>query len=318
MSKRVKIFLVWSGLAILGFIAIQAAILTGFITRYYEMTLMLILINIMLAVGLNLIVGISGQLSLGHAGFMALGAYTTGIITRMFPDISGFAMGIALGIILSGIVAYLVGLPTLRLKGDYLAIATLGVGEIIRIAILNLDITNGARGLSGIPRLATWYYAYIMVVVIILIAANFTNSSPGRATISIREDEIAAESLGINTKKYKLIAFMIGAMTASVAGAFHATYYQLIVPSQFDFVRSIDILIMVVLGGMGSLTGSVVAAIFLGLLNHFLQDYGSLRVILYAVALILVMIFKPSGLFGRREVKASRLFSRKKKGASNA
>lgn len=318
MSKRVKIFLVWSVVAILGFVGIQAAILTGWITRYYEMTLMLILINIMLAVGLNLIVGISGQLSLGHAGFMALGAYTTGIITKMMPHFGGFVLGILLGVVLSGFVAYTVGIPTLRLKGDYLAIATLGVGEIIRITILNLGITNGARGLSGIPRLATWYSAYVMVLIIILIVANFTNSSPGRATISIREDEIAAESLGVNTKKYKMIAFMIGAMTASIAGAFHATYYQLIVPSQFDFVRSIDILIMVVLGGMGSLTGSVVAAIFLGLLNHFLQDYGSLRVILYAVALILVMIFKPSGLFGHREVKASKLFTRKKKEAPQA
>lgn len=317
MSKRVKTILVWVAAAALGFVLIQTAILMGWITRYYEMTLMLILINIMLAVGLNLIVGISGQLSLGHAGFMALGAYSTGIITRMMPNIGGFALGILTGVALSGIVAFIVGVPTLRLKGDYLAIATLGVGEIIRITILNMDSTNGARGLSGIPRLATWYYAYMAVLVIILIIANFTNSSPGRATISIREDEVAAESLGINTKKYKIVAFMIGAMSASIAGAFHATYYQLIVPSQFDFVRSIDILIMVVLGGMGSLTGSVVAAIFLGLLNHFLQDYGSFRVILYAIALILVMIFKPSGLFGRREAKASQLFKKKKEAAQS-
>lgn len=315
MSKRVKTILVWLAAAVLGFALIQGAILVGWITRYYEMTLMLILINIILAVGLNLIVGISGQLSLGHAGFMALGAYATGIITRMIPNVGGFALGILTGIVLSGIVGYIVGVPTLRLKGDYLAIATLGFGEIIRITILNLDITNGARGLSGIPRLATWYYAYAAVLVIIIIAANFANSSPGRATISIREDEVAAESLGINTKKYKLIAFMIGAMSASIAGAFHATYYQLIVPSQFGFVRSIDILIMVVLGGMGSLTGSVVAAIFLGLLNHFLQDYGAFRIILYALALILVMIFKPSGLFGTREAKASKLFSKKKEAA---
>lgn len=318
MSKRVKSSLIWVAAAILGFGLIQVAILTGWITRYYEMTLMLVLINIMLAVGLNLIVGISGQLSLGHAGFMALGAYATGIITRMYPDGLGFALGLLAGVVLSGAVAYIVGVPTLRLKGDYLAIATLGVGEIIRITILNLDITNGARGLSGIPRLATWYYAYGMALLIILIVANFTHSSPGRATISIREDEIAAESLGINTKKYKIIAFMIGAMTASIAGTFHATYYQLIVPSQFDFVRSIDILIMVVLGGMGSLTGSVVAAIFLGLLNHFLQDYGAFRIILYAIALILVMIFKPSGLFGRREAKASKLFKNKKKEAAQS
>lgn len=318
MSKRIKSILVWVVIALIGFAIIQVAILTGWITRYYEMTLMLILINIMLAVGLNLIVGISGQLSLGHAGFMALGAYTTGIITRMMPNLGGFALGILGGVFLSGIVAYVVGIPTLRLKGDYLAIATLGVGEIIRIAILNLDITNGARGLSGIPKLATWYYAYIVVVLIILIAANYVNSSPGRATISIREDEIAAESLGINIQKYKMIAFLIGTMTASVAGSFHATYYQLIVPSQFDFVRSIDILIMVVLGGMGSLTGSIFAAVFLGLLNHFLADYGSLRVILYAIALILVMLFKPSGLFGRREIKASKLFNWKKKGVSQS
>lgn len=318
MSKRMKTILVWVGAAILGFALIQIAILTGWITRYYEMTLMLILINIMLAVGLNLIVGISGQLSLGHAGFMAIGAYTTGIVTKMMPNLGGFVLGILGGVVLSGIVAYIVGIPTLRLKGDYLAIATLGVGEIIRITILNLDITNGARGLSGIPKLATWYYAYIVTLLIILVAANYVNSSPGRATISVKEDEIAAESLGINTKKYKMIAFMIGTMTAAVAGSFHATYYQLIVPSQFDFVRSIDILIMVVLGGMGSMTGSIFAAVFLGLLNHFLADYGAFRVILYAIALILVMIFKPSGLFGRKEIKASKLFNWKKKEASRS
>ncbi|MER2109452.1 MAG: branched-chain amino acid ABC transporter permease [Desemzia incerta] len=305
----------WLVVAIAGFLLLQLAVTTGIISAYYEITLVTILINIILAVGLNLIIGFSGQFSLGHAGFMAIGAYTAGIITKYFPTYTGLFLGILAGVILTSIVALIVGIPTLRLKGDYLAIATLGVAEIIRIVIVNMQsVTNGAAGLSGIPYLSKWPLIYVFTVLTILLVANYTQSSPGRATIAIREDEIAAESMGVNTTKYKTIAFILGAATAAIGGALHASYFSVIRPGDFTFNKSVDVLIIVVFGGIGSITGSVVAAILLGFLNVFLQPFGALRMIIYALALIGIMIFKPSGLLGNKEFTVSgllRLFNRK-------
>lgn len=305
----------WLVVAIAGFLLLQLAVTTGIISAYYEITLVTILINIILAVGLNLIIGFSGQFSLGHAGFMAIGAYTAGIITKYFPTYTGLFLGILAGVILTSIVALIVGIPTLRLKGDYLAIATLGVAEIIRIVIVNMQsVTNGAAGLSGIPYLSKWALIYVFTVLTILLVANYTQSSPGRATIAIREDEIAAESMGVNTTKYKTIAFILGAATAAIGGALHASYFSVIRPGDFTFNKSVDVLIIVVFGGIGSITGSVVAAILLGFLNVFLQPFGALRMIIYALALIGIMIFKPSGLLGNKEFTVSgllRLFNRK-------
>lgn len=305
----------WLVVAIAGFLVLQLAVTTGIISAYYEITLVTILINIILAVGLNLIIGFSGQFSLGHAGFMAIGAYTAGIITKYFPTYTGLFLGILAGVVLTSIVALIVGIPTLRLKGDYLAIATLGVAEIIRIVIVNMQsVTNGAAGLSGIPYLSKWPLIYVFTVLTILLVANYTQSSPGRATIAIREDEIAAESMGVNTTKYKTIAFILGAATAAIGGALHASYFSVIRPGDFTFNKSVDVLIIVVFGGIGSITGSVVAAILLGFLNVFLQPFGALRMIIYALALIGIMIFKPSGLLGNKEFTVSgllRLFKRK-------
>lgn len=305
----------WLVVAIAGFLVLQLAVTTGIISAYYEITLVTILINIILAVGLNLIIGFSGQFSLGHAGFMAIGAYTAGIITKYFPTYTGLFLSILAGVILTSIVALIVGIPTLRLKGDYLAIATLGVAEIIRIVIVNMQsVTNGAAGLSGIPYLSKWPLIYVFTVLTILLVANYTQSSPGRATIAIREDEIAAESMGVNTTKYKTIAFILGAATAAIGGALHASYFSVIRPGDFTFNKSVDVLIIVVFGGIGSITGSVVAAILLGFLNVFLQPFGALRMIIYALALIGIMIFKPSGLLGNKEFTVSgllRLFNRK-------
>lgn len=306
-----KMNLGWIILIVAGYFLLQLAVTTGIISAYYEITLVTILINVILAVGLNLIIGISGQFSLGHAGFMAIGAYVGAIVMRAIPNYGGLLVGIIGGMILASIVAFVVGMPTLRLKGDYLAIATLGVSEIIRIAIINMqDLTNGAAGLSGIPYLAKWPLVYVFAVLTIVIVVNFTRSSPGRATIAIREDEIAAESMGINTTKYKTIAFVIGAATAAIGGALHASYFSVIRPGDFTFNKSIDILIIVVFGGLGSTTGSVIAAILLGILNVYLQPFGSLRMIIYALALITIMIFKPSGLLGNKEFTISGLLKR--------
>lgn len=311
MKKLNRTKISWFLLVLVVFLILLFLTSTGIIDPFYEITMINIMINIILALGLNLIVGFSGQLALGHAGFMAIGAYATGILLKIIPTSIGFMTSILLGMILAALAALVVGLPTLRLKGDYFAIATLGASEIIRVAILNLpNLTNGAVGISGIPRLVDWPFVYFALVLTILLISNYIRSSPGRATIAIREDEIAAESLSIRTSYYKNIAFVMGAMTAALAGSIHASYFGVINPGQFTFNKSIDVLIIVVFGGIGSVTGSVVAAILLGVINVYLQNFGALRMILYALILILIMIFRPSGLMGHLEFSLSKLLNR--------
>ena len=311
MKKINKTNISWLVLVILTFSMLVFLTSTGIIDPFYEMTMVNILINIILAVGLNLIVGFSGQLALGHAGFMAIGAYATGIILKIVPSSLGFVGSIIIGMILAAIAALIVGLPTLRLKGDYFAIATLGASEIIRVAILNLpNLTNGAVGISGIPQVVNWPFVYFSVILTILFINNYIRSSPGRATIAVREDEIAAESLSIRTSYYKNIAFVMGAITAALAGSIHASYFGVINPGQFTFNKSIDVLIIVVFGGIGSVTGSIIAAVLLGLINVYLQNFGAFRMILYALTLILIMIFRPSGLMGNFEFSLSKLINR--------
>ena len=310
-----KVNALWLATILVGFGLIHLLVLTGFISPVYQQTLITIMINIILAVGLNLIVGFSGQLALGHAGFMAIGAYATGIITKQTPGLAGFLSSVLMGMLIAGVIAFIVGYPTLRLKGDYLAIATLGVGEIIRVAILNMqDLTNGAAGLSGIPiSLMNWRLSYVFMILVVLMIVKYINSSNVRATIAVREDEIAASSLGLNTTRLKVQSFVIGAMAAAIGGSIHASYLGVINPNQFSFDRSIDVLIIVVLGGIGSITGSVVAAAVLGMVNLYLQQFGAWRMIIYAFVLIVIMIFKPSGLLGNFEFKWSQVF----KGQSN-
>ncbi|MEE0108044.1 MAG: branched-chain amino acid ABC transporter permease, partial [Merdibacter sp.] len=232
---------------------------------------------------------------------------------RSMGNMMGFGLGILVGLIISSIAALIVSIPTLRLRGDYLAIATLGFAEIIRIAVLNMDITNGAAGLTGIPKLTTWPLLFVLMVISVVIVTNFGRSRQGRACISVREDEIASEAMGINTTRYKTTAFVVGAMLASVAGALYACNFYVIKPDLFTFNKSIDILVMVVFGGMGSITGSVIAAVFIGILNTVLQSFASLRMIIYGVVLVAIMIFRPSGLLGTKEFTFSALLNRRKK-----
>ena len=285
----------------------------GILGSYHQITLYNICINIILAVSLNLIIGICGQFSLGHAGFMCIGAYSAAIVVRSMGNMMGFGLGILVGLIISSIAALIVSIPTLRLRGDYLAIATLGFAEIIRIAVLNMDITNGAAGLTGIPKLTTWPLLFVLMVISVVIVTNFGRSRQGRACISVREDEIASEAMGINPTRYKTTAFVVGAMLASVAGALYACNFYVIKPDLFTFNKSIDILVMVVFGGMGSITGSVIAAVFIGILNTVLQSFASLRMIIYGVVLVAIMIFRPSGLLGTKEFTFSALLNRRKK-----
>ncbi|MGY3777967.1 branched-chain amino acid ABC transporter permease [Isobaculum melis] len=301
----------WLALSVIIYFVVQMLIQADVIDYYYQITLMNICMDIILALGLNLIIGFTGQFSLGHAGFMSIGAYCCAIMMLKMPDLTGFLLGLLLGVIVASLVALIVAIPTLRLKGDYLAIATLGISEIIRIAILNMgDLTNGAAGLSGMPILNNWTLSFFGIMLSLIIIVNYIKSSPGRATIAIREDEIAAESMGINTTKYKTIAFVIGAFTASIAGSLYASSFSMIKPDNFGFMKSVDILIIVVFGGLGSVTGTIIAAISLGILNMLLQPFGQLRMIIYAIALIAIMVFKPGGLLQHKELSMKKLFGR--------
>ncbi|WP_247907135.1 branched-chain amino acid ABC transporter permease [Streptococcus anginosus] len=313
MKKNVKVNILWFVLLLAGYGLIALLVSAGVLNDFYLQILQQIGINIILAVGLNLIVGFSGQFSLGHAGFMAIGAYAAAIIGSRSATYPAFFTAMVLGALIAGSVALIVGIPTLRLKGDYLAIATLGVSEIIRILIINGgDLTNGAAGILGIPAFTNWQMVYFFVVITTILTINFLRSPIGRATLSVREDEIAAESVGVNTTKIKVIAFVFGAMTASIAGSLQAGFIGSVVPKDYTFINSINVLIIVVFGGLGSMTGTIVAAILLGILNMVLQNVASIRMIIYSLALILVMIFRPGGLLGTWELSLSRFFKKDK------
>jgi branched-chain amino acid transport system permease protein len=312
-------YLVNAALVLLLFFVLLIFINNGVISRTSTGILTLVCINITLAVSLNLVTGILGQLVLGHAGFMLVGAYTAALFTKN----SGLDLEIAfpIGLVLAGIAAALfgivIGIPALRLRGDYLAIITLGFGEIIRVIANNLKITNGAMGLSDIKSLSSlknpspmFVYSYAIAALVIFIMFTFTRSRHGRAVIAIREDEIAAEAMGINTTYFKLFAFVLAAFIAGVAGGVFAHQIGIIDPSKFDFGRSVEILIMVVLGGMGSITGSIISATVLTWLPEQLRGFSQYRLLVYSIILIIVMLFKPSGLLGRYEISIPALFEK--------
>ncbi|MFP7298398.1 branched-chain amino acid ABC transporter permease [Neobacillus niacini] len=277
----------------------QALIQTGILNAFYSNMLTLMIINIILAVSLHLVIGITGQFSIGHAGFLAVGAYVSAIITMKFE--LPFVLAIIIGGIVAALAGLLVGIPTLRLRGDYLAIATLGFGEIIRIVFLNIEYVGGAAGMM-VSNMTTWTSAFVCLVITILVISNFTNSRHGRACIAIRENEIAADAMGINTTFYKVCAFAIGSFFAGIAGGLFAHNFYIIQPTNFGFLKSFDILIFVVLGGLGSLSGSVISAILLTIISTFLQQYPETRMIIYSVVLVVVMLYRPQGLMGTREI----------------
>lgn len=281
---------------------------------YWETNVILILINIIMAVSLNLINGLTGQFSIGHAGFMAVGAYTSAIITvKLGMD---FPIALIVAIVSAAFLGFLIGMPTLRLNGDYLAIATLGLGEIIRIAILNIDYVGGASGFMGIPRLTTFPIAFWIMVFVVYFIKNFKNSADGRACLAIRENEIAAETMGINTTKYKVMAFTIGAGFAGTAGALFSHYYYIAHPASFTFMRSFDVLTMVVLGGLGSISGSISGAVLLTAISAALADYPEWRMVIYSIVLIVLMLNRPQGIFGNKELSLKMFQSIKLGGGS--
>jgi branched-chain amino acid transport system permease protein len=275
-------------------------------------------IYIILAVSLNLINGICGQFSLGHAGFWAVGAYS-GAAYSVYgalnvPDPVNLIISCTIGFLTAALAGVIIGVPCLRLRGDYLAIATLGFGEIIRIVVMNTDAIGGPRGFTDIPKWSNAFWIYLFVIVTILVIANIMRGTHGRAIISIREDEIAADSMGIYTFKYKTMAFVIGAGFAGIAGSLYAHYTQFLHPNGFTFMWSVIILLMIILGGLGSITGSIVGAVILTVLPEILRFMGDTvsqwRMVIYSVLLILLMLLKPEGIFGKHEFNPLKFFKK--------
>ncbi|MBE6044498.1 MAG: branched-chain amino acid ABC transporter permease [Clostridium thermopalmarium] len=289
--------------ALIFFLYLLGEVLTrmGIIDSYIMLNLVVICINIILAVSLNLITGFTGQFSLGHAAFMSIGAYVSAVATAKLG--LPFSVSLLIGAAIATIAGIVIGIPTLRLKGDYLAIATLGFGEIIKIVILNNEYLGGASGFNDIPQYTNWTWLFAMAAATIIVIKNFVDSKGGRACIAIREDEIAAESVGINTTFYKVLAFGIGAFFAGIAGALYSGYFYFIKPDTFGFMKSIDILVIVVFGGMGSIMGSVMGAIALSIISLLLQGFPELRMVIYSVILFLIMVYRPQGLMGNHKFK---------------
>jgi branched-chain amino acid transport system permease protein len=283
-------------------------------------------INVVLAVSLNLVNGFTGQFSIGHAGFMAIGAYgtawlamntTPGVRTALaalppaVPDLVLMPICLAFGCLLAALGGLVVGIPSLRLRGDYLAIVTLGFGEIIRVFIVNIDTIGGARGYSGIPRLAGFGWVVFLATLTVMLTYNIVHSSFGRTLLAVREDEIAAEAMGVDTTRAKVISFVISSTLAGAAGGLFALYTMYLNPNSFTFVKSIEIIIMIVIGGMGSILGSIVGATLYIVLTEALRVAAEFRMVIFSLLLVLIMIFRPQGLlgtldFGRRRREAKK------------
>ena len=317
MNKKVKSYTLNIAALVLIYVFFSLLISTGSINSYISGIMITIGIAIIMAVSLNLTTGLLGQLALGHAGFMSIGAYTAALITKTMSG-TNFALSLPVGLIAGGLVAalfgMLIGMPALRLKGDYLAIITLGFGEIIRVIVENLSITGGAGGLSRITRMSRAFssdtnvssaiqFSIVFWIMVIIITSIYTlgRSRHGRAIISIRENEVAAESTGIPTTYYKLFAFTLAAFFAGIAGGLYAHQIGMLSPKTFGFNKSIEYLVMVVLGGMGSITGSIISSAVLVALPEFLRGFSEWRLVIYSTLLIVMMLFRPSGLMGTRE-----------------
>lgn len=286
------------------------------INEYNGQLLTLAGIYVIVSLSLNLISGFTGQLSLGHAGFMCIGAYTTAIAIIRY----NLPLPIALlaGGLMTALFGVAIGFPALRLRGDYLAITTLGFGEIIRVIIVNLEtLTGGAAGLKGIPPIATtgnfimdaiveFTWVYVVAIITIAVMANLLRSSHGRAIISIREDEIASNSMGINVANAKVFAFTVSAFIAGVGGGLYAVFFGYLNPAMFGWLNSVNFVVIVVLGGMGSMSGTIIAAVVFTYLQEWLRVFEDYRLVVFGLALIVVMIFWPAGLMGNREISITK------------
>ena len=324
ISKNVKDNIITYGIVIVAYIVIQILISAGSLSSLMQGLLVPLCVYVILAVSLNLTVGILGELSLGHAGFMCVGAFTGAFFSRCMEnvitiDLIRFILALIIGAVCAGVIGFLIGMPVLRLRGDYLAIVTLAFGEIIKNIVnvlyigkdsrgfhfsikdsisLGLEtdgdvIINGAQGITGTPKDSNFTIGVILILITLFIVLNLIHSRDGRAIMSIRDNLIAAESIGINITKYKLMAFSISAALAGVAGVLysHNLNSLMATPKNFGYNMSIMILVFVVLGGIGNIRGSIIAAVVLTLLPELLRGLSNYRMLIYAIVLIVMMLF---------------------------
>jgi branched-chain amino acid transport system permease protein len=284
--------------------AVGVSLCSGFFNRYYLGIAIDVGISIILAASLNLINGHTGQFSLGHAGFMAVGGYIAAKLTLVFgPSLSAsgqpflFLGALFAGGLVAALVGLGVGIPSLRLRGDYLAIVTLGFGEIIRVVFQTSETFGAATGLTGISKLTSFGWAWGLAAVTVYVVTCLVNSTYGRGFIAVHDDEVAAGAMGINPVRYKVTAFVIGAFFAGIAGGLYAHHKLVLKPDGFDFIKSIEIVVMVILGGMGRTAGVIVAAIILTVLPEFLRGVAEYRMIIYSLLIIILMMARPQGLF---------------------
>ena len=321
--------LVTLGVTAVVFVVLQVMISTGTLNAYWTKITDLACIFVIYALGLNLIYGFTGQFSLGHAAFYGIGAYTAALLTKVYlPDTPiTFPVALLLGGVMAGLVSFLVGLPILRLGSDYLGIATLGFGVIVTVIFNNGDSVipamGGAQGLTGIPFLTTFAWAFPIAVGVVILIRNLVYSSQGRAFLAVREDEIAANTMGVNPFRYKMMAFVLGGFLAGVAGGLYAHLYLFLTPANFDFLKSVDVLTIVVLGGLGSISGTIVAAVGWTFLLEALrvvlpQNVLDWRFVIFPLLLIVMMILRPSGLMGGFELPFLRSAPIRWKGAKGA
>ena len=348
MKKSTKDHIITFAMVIVVYIIVQTMITTGNMSSLMQGLLVPMCTYSIVAIGLNLCVGYLGELSIGHAGFMCVGAFSSAFCTKLLQDsiqneVVLFLIAIAVGTIAAAFFGFLIGIPVLRLRGDYLAIVTLAFGEIIKNLLnsfyvgrdasgfhvslkdalsLNLDetgdvIINGAQGITGMPRSATFGLGFVLILITLFIVLNLINSRTGRAIMSIRDNRIAAESVGVNVTRYKLIAFTISAALAGLAGALYAHNFSSLVAKKFDYNTSILILVFVVVGGMGNIRGSIIAAALLTILPELLRGFSDYRMLVYAVVLIVMMLFNQSPqLVAWRRRLAARLPLPRKKAAA--
>ncbi len=281
---------------------------SGLISGSYKSIILKIGIYLIASFSLNFTLGYLGEFTLGHAGFLAAGAYTSGLLVK---NGTNFVIAIFVSAIVSLLIGYIIGFLSSRLKGDYLAISSLGLSEIIRIFIVNMNIFGGPRGLKSIPKYSNFLVIFSFVIFTFLVLNLILNSKHGRAIISIRENEIASKSLGINTKKYKIFAFCVSGFFAGISGALWAGSQGILTPGEFGFMKSVEILVMVILGGIGSMSGSIISTSLLVsfplIFQMFIPGMNKYRMVIYSLILILIMIFRPSGIMGKKEFSLYKL-----------
>jgi branched-chain amino acid transport system permease protein len=314
-ALRAAVAAVGIGLLYAASLGVQAGLI-----EYVQRILLISGINIILAVGLNVINGTTGQFSIGHAGFMAVGAYTAAFVgVHLAPHVAAalgagavadavtFNVALLVGALLAGLAGVVVGLPSLRLKGDYLAIVTLGFGEIIRILFNNAQFLGAATGYfgdsaAGLPTYTSFFWVFFWVVLVIGLVRNVTFSQTGRSLIAIREDEVAAEAMATPTTRLKVLAFTLSAATAGIAGGLFAHMQAGIRPEDFKFDKSIDMIVMIIVGGLGSISGAALGGVFVAVSLELMRDLQQYRLVLYALLLIVIMLVRPEGLLGQREL----------------